>query len=72
MPEENLESLPADNFGLQQCVGETYRTVMNVCVRKILQKKTFYHGLNPAIFTEIATLICSSESFCLTVPFSGD
>ena len=50
--------------------------VMNVCARQTLfkkkKKKKFYHGVNPAIFTKIATLICSWEISCLIASLSGD
>ena len=49
--------------------------VMNVRARQTLfkkKKKKFYHGVNPAIFTKIATLICSWEISCLIASLSGD
>lgn len=61
MPEENLNSLSADTFEFLQCVGERYS---NECVYQANSLNThppptFYHELNPAILTKIATSICS-------------
>lgn len=56
---EDVSSLPADTFGLPLWVEEA--TVMTVCPR-LTVKKAFAPGLNPAIFTKIATWMSSSVS----------
>lgn len=72
MPVENLNSCQLTPWG--SCNAWERRMVMNVCARQTLlkKKKKFYHGVNPAIFTKIATLICSWEISCLIASLSGD